>query len=197
MGTNLVGSLVAIDRFAMNNYIVILRTTIYITYKLQLLLHSSSLKIRFNFNLLTGATISGNFSTVTLLCSSPKPLSSLRLISFTQKYNFIIILSKKGNSLSCDKKFFHNDKLKISYNIISLQAFIAAGNIYFFIGHHIFHHFPEHQIYSRLHPETQSQLNPYHFIRNNCFNRIISWCKDHPAYPHAQTNKYLHVWFPV
>lgn len=54
----------------------------------------------FRFNTVTGATINGNFSTVTLLVSNPNPFSSLRLISFNQKYNFIMILSKKGNSLS-------------------------------------------------------------------------------------------------
>src|SRR5690606_28804191 len=35
--------------------------------------------------LVTGATTSGNFSTVTLAVSSPNPLSSERLTSFTQK----------------------------------------------------------------------------------------------------------------
>ena len=47
--------------------------------------HSSSGKIRLSLSLLTGATMSGNFSTVTLLCSSPKPRSSLRLLSLIQK----------------------------------------------------------------------------------------------------------------
>src|ERR1700759_2453049 len=52
-----------------------------------------------------GETMSGNFSTVTFEGSRPKPRSSERLTSFSQKYNFIMILSKNGNSLSWLKYF--------------------------------------------------------------------------------------------
>ena len=41
--------------------------------------------ILFNFTADTGATINGNFSTVTVDRSSPKPFSSDKLISFNQK----------------------------------------------------------------------------------------------------------------
>src|ERR1700712_2045628 len=61
--------------------------------------HSVS-PILFKLKLGMGETISGNFSTVTLDGSRPKPLSSERLSSFTQKYNFITTRSKNGNSLS-------------------------------------------------------------------------------------------------
>ena len=41
--------------------------------------------IRFNFKFVTGETMRGNFSTITLLVSRPKPRSSDRLMSFNQK----------------------------------------------------------------------------------------------------------------
>ena len=49
------------------------------------ILNYSSSTILFNFTIETGATISGNFSTVTVERSSPKPFSSDKLISLSQK----------------------------------------------------------------------------------------------------------------
>src|ERR1700722_13137355 len=62
-------------------------------------------EVLFKLKLGMGETMSGNFSTVTFDGSRPKPLSSERLTSFNQKYNFMIILSKNGNSLSWLKYF--------------------------------------------------------------------------------------------
>ena len=62
--------------------------------------HSSRSNTRFSNVVVTGATINGNFSTVTLAVSNPKPLSSDRLTSLIQNYNFIMMRSRKGSSLS-------------------------------------------------------------------------------------------------
>ena len=50
-----------------------------------LIFYSSSSVMRFNFTEDTGATISGNFSTVTVDKSRPNPFSSDKLISLSQK----------------------------------------------------------------------------------------------------------------
>ena len=52
---------------------------------IQMMLQLLGLPDAFAGGFVTGATIIGNFSTVTLLASSPNPFSSDRLISFSQK----------------------------------------------------------------------------------------------------------------
>ena len=110
----------------------------------------------------------------TLEGSRPNPLSSDKLSSFSQKYNFIITLSKKRQLIVLAQVFFHYNKLEIAHHVIAFQAFIPAGNIHFFVVHQIFYYFPEHKIDLGLHTETQFNFHPDNIIGYNVFYIVFA-----------------------
>lgn len=108
------------------------------------------------FTLMGGDTTSGNFSVVTLQLSSPKPLSSDKLIEYIKKWIFIMIVSIKGSTLS-GSGICPPPKLEITDDIILPLAFVPARNIYLFIGHQVFHHFQK--FFPLLYFETKASIN--------------------------------------
>jgi len=92
-----------------------------------------STRLRLMF--VTGDTTKGNFSTITVLESKPKPRSSDELMFLSQKCIFIKNRSTIRQIIILTQIFLHNGKWKIANYIVSFEAFILTRDIYLPVGH--------------------------------------------------------------
>ena len=82
---------------------------------------------------------------------------------------------QEGEIVILAEVFFHNDELEVTHYIITLKAFVAAGDIHFFVGNQVGNNLPEHQVYLGFHPESKAELHPNDVVWNNMFNNMAAF----------------------